>query len=122
MIQLTSKAKGVIVWNLEVPKMADSRKESQAMNGEIILLRDPSDQAYYAQTVGLIKDFSDSVPRLVDVDLNGTNQEQSEDIKVENKQKSNVSNLDGLPLPVFASRLREKRVRQLTKLSSKKAA
>lgn len=122
MIRLTSKAIRDIVCDCKGVKMADVRKENQAINGEVVLLRDSSDQANYTQTVGLIKDFSDSKPKLVDVEFTGKGDGQAEVAEIKENLPLNISNIDNLSLYDFVSRLREKRVRQLTNRHPKKAA
>lgn len=110
MFSLTSKAKRVIVWDLEEAKMADNNKERIAIIGEVVVLRDPSDEANNAQTVGLIKDFSDSRPKLIDVELANQDIGQTKVSEVKKAQTLDVINIDGLSLPTFANRTHLRRV------------
>ncbi len=90
--------------------MADNNKERIARIGEVVVLRDPSDEANYAQTVGLIKDFSDSRPKLIDVEPANQDIRQTEVSQVKEAQILDVINIDGLSLPTFAHRTHLRRV------------
>lgn len=91
--------------------MADNNKERIARIGGVVVLRDPSDEASYAQTVGLIKDFSDSRPKLIDVELanQGNGQVETQEVK-DDTREFDIVKVQSLPLPVFAHRAHLRRV------------
>lgn len=90
--------------------MADINKERIVRIGEVVILRDASDQANYKQTVGLIRDFSELTPRLIDVEPANQGDEQIETIEVKDAQEFDVVSVKSLPLPVFARRTHLRRV------------
>lgn len=90
--------------------MADVNKERVVRTGEVIQLRDSSDEANYRHTVGLINDFSNARPELVDVQIADAGGEEVEIIKIGEDRPMDVSNIDNLALPKFAHRLHAKRV------------